>query len=381
MVDKITNYDILSKNEKVLQDYNKKDLSPRTSDYTVWLDAATTLHDKINDKDSGFVQLEKGLVPAKNLPSYLDDVIEGYLNQADGLFYTKYDPATKTYSEPITGKDPASAGKGEAGIIYVDKTPSADADYLLSQGRQLDPTKDNQDDVYRCTAEGTFVRISDTTAETLRQIADLRGAVGVVSMSISPSTIYFTGTDINATVTATTNITADSLQIQSKALGSTTAKHNTTSISEAYSLAAADNVSPQKVTFTCNAGIGTKESRDKSVTLYTVNPIYYGVATTQTVSVSSLTKLSTPKLNPNGTYNIEIPEGDIPYYVFFAVPKGTNGMYIDKITLSGFDFPKELTNDLTDTNYRFYRSLNTYKYNTEDTSMNTLSLVVTGKAE
>lgn len=52
---------------------------------------------------------EAGKVPAAQLPSYVDDVIEGYLKNADGKFYkTKVD---STYSEEIVGED---------GKIYVD---------------------------------------------------------------------------------------------------------------------------------------------------------------------------------------------------------------------------------------------------------------------
>ena len=51
-----------------------------------------------------------GLVPSTQLPSYVDDVIEGYLH--DGHFYgTKTAGETPTYSDEITG---------ETGKIYVD---------------------------------------------------------------------------------------------------------------------------------------------------------------------------------------------------------------------------------------------------------------------
>ena len=47
-----------------------------------------------------------GLVPSSQLPSYVDDVVEGYRNPTDGLFYEE-----STYTTAITG---------ETGKIYVD---------------------------------------------------------------------------------------------------------------------------------------------------------------------------------------------------------------------------------------------------------------------
>lgn len=49
---------------------------------------------------------DNGLVPSSQLPSYVDDVVEGYYNSEDNLFYTGSD-----YSSSITG---------ESGKIYLD---------------------------------------------------------------------------------------------------------------------------------------------------------------------------------------------------------------------------------------------------------------------
>ena len=48
----------------------------------------------------------EGLVPSSQLPSYVDDVVEGYYNEADGKFYTDNSYAT--------------AIEGESNKIYVD---------------------------------------------------------------------------------------------------------------------------------------------------------------------------------------------------------------------------------------------------------------------
>lgn len=59
---------------------------------------------------NGVVPLdENALIPAEYLPSYIDEIVEGYYNPTDGKFYDTYE--SQTYSGEITG---------EAGKIYVD---------------------------------------------------------------------------------------------------------------------------------------------------------------------------------------------------------------------------------------------------------------------
>lgn len=50
-----------------------------------------------------------GVIAAANLPSFVDDVLEGYYG-SDGIFYKNYDTSTKKYSDAYTG---------ETGKIYV----------------------------------------------------------------------------------------------------------------------------------------------------------------------------------------------------------------------------------------------------------------------
>lgn len=50
-----------------------------------------------------------GTIAAANLPSFVDDVLEGYYG-SDGVFYKNYDTSTKKYSDAYTG---------ETGKIYV----------------------------------------------------------------------------------------------------------------------------------------------------------------------------------------------------------------------------------------------------------------------
>ena len=51
-----------------------------------------------------------GVIASANLPSFVDDVLEGYLS-SDGKFYKSYDSTNKVYSNAYTG---------ETGKIYVD---------------------------------------------------------------------------------------------------------------------------------------------------------------------------------------------------------------------------------------------------------------------
>lgn len=51
-----------------------------------------------------------GVIAAANLPSFVDDVLEGYYNASDSKFYKNYDSSAKTYSGAYTG---------ETGKIYV----------------------------------------------------------------------------------------------------------------------------------------------------------------------------------------------------------------------------------------------------------------------
>lgn len=65
------------------------------------------VNDKVTSVD---VSKLNGVIDASHLPSYVDDVLEGYLNSSDGKFYKSYDSSAKTYSDAYTG---------ETGKIYV----------------------------------------------------------------------------------------------------------------------------------------------------------------------------------------------------------------------------------------------------------------------
>ena len=61
---------------------------------------------------NGLAELDaNGKVPASQLPSFVDDVIEGYYKEADGKFYLHYDSSTDIYSDEVTP---------ETGKVYTD---------------------------------------------------------------------------------------------------------------------------------------------------------------------------------------------------------------------------------------------------------------------
>lgn len=91
------------------------------TDKPTWVDSSTKPTYTIDEVDTkkvtvrtsqlgvanGVATLDSsGLVPSTQLPSYVDDIIEGYYNSTDGKFYT-----TNAYTTAITG---------ETGKIYVD---------------------------------------------------------------------------------------------------------------------------------------------------------------------------------------------------------------------------------------------------------------------
>ena len=99
-------------------------------------------------KASGVATLgTDGKIPSSQLPSYVDDVIEGYYNPTDKKFYTqKGTDGTYAAANQITG---------ETGKIYVDLG-----------------TDDNV--IYRYASNSsTYVPISDVPAEVMKSINDL----------------------------------------------------------------------------------------------------------------------------------------------------------------------------------------------------------------
>lgn len=91
---------------------------------------------------------------------------------------------------------------------------------------------------------------------------------------------------------------------------------------------------------------------EDSINVDAVNLIKYGSGSVYTDATNS--KL---KLNPKGTYNINVQTAES--YIFFIVP---STMEITKATMNGFGFPLDepTINTISGTEYKVYKSSNTY---------------------
>lgn len=331
-------YNLLAKNGKVLEDYSGNDISPVTADTSVYIETAAgtetlhSYHKRMEDGKTGVVRLVDGKIPPDYLPSYVDDVVEGYYNAADGKFYS--DSAKTT------------AITGETGKIYVDLGSS-------------------EGDIYRyASASSKYVLISDVPAATLRTIAELRSEVAVLTLTGGGTYLAGTDTEQTATVKASSNVTPDSLEIlqnDTQIAGGSEAEYTADVV-----LQPTDMDAPGTITVEAKATYGST-TKSKTVYLYIVNPVYVGAGASASAVMVDGNK-QTARTTPSGTYSITASEGD---YVWIIVPMGTNGMVVSKATLSGFDFPLEAADTTTVGGYRVYRSKNTYK-------ASTFSIVVSG---
>lgn len=325
----ITNYDVISDSTRMkqLENSKKQDLSPVTADTTVWLDNETSLHDFLGKL------ISNGKVSADYLPSSVDDVVEGYYDGSAGKFYSD---AGKT-----------AAITGEAGKIYVD-------------------LGDSDGKIYRYDSGGSkYALVSGVPAATQQSIAELRGQVA--SVGITGDGAHLVGEAVSDTITASSNVAADSINITQQVVnGKAETKnvaYNGKSVSYDFSLAAADNTKTEVYTF---VGTGAYGATSKTATshVYIVKPIYVGAGKAGKEIMVDDNK-QTARTTPSGTYIVEASEGD---YVYLAVPSEYPwAMRVKSIKMSGFDFPyEELANSDEDGlsdygGYVFYRSLNTYK--------------------
>lgn len=125
-------------------------------------------------KASGVATLgTDGKIPSSQLPSYVDDIIEGYYNPTDKKFYTqKGTDGTYAAANLITG---------ETGKIYVDLG-----------------TDDNV--IYRYASNSsTYVPISDVPAAVVRQIDNLSSMVVTKADAMKLNALEKTVGNLNAT--------------------------------------------------------------------------------------------------------------------------------------------------------------------------------------
>lgn len=172
----------------------------------------------------------------------------------------------------------------------------------------------------------------------------------------SSSSVYFVGAAIDAYIQADCSITADTITISQG--GST--KNSVTSAKQCIYheiKAAGATTAPTTLTYTAKAVIGDVE-KTAMVSLSVVNPMYVGAGAAYADVVVENCKQSA-RTSAGGTYNVTVASAG--QYVFFVVP---SSMTINKVTLSGFDFPLLAADTTSKSGYKIYKSANTYKAGT-----------------
>lgn len=168
--------------------------------------------------------------------------------------------------------------------------------------------------------------------------------------------IYFVGEAIDAYIQADCSITADTITISQGG----TEKNSVTDAKQCiyHETKAADaTTAPTTLTYTAKAVIGDVE-KTASVSISVVNPMYVGVGAAYADVVVEGCKQSA-RTSASGTYNVTVASNG--QYVFFVVP---SSMTINKVTLSGFDFPLLAADTTSKSGYKIYKSANTYKAGT-----------------
>lgn len=180
------------------------------------------------------------------------------------------------------------------------------------------------------------------------QINNLHPGVIGVGITANPNLIYDDSSS-NVTITAkmNDNSIADKIEIK---IGDTI-------------IGSENNVSELVITQILNGTTTIKAyavqsgfDYDASTKVTGTKPYYIGSGTEYNDIVNNSCKQSI-KASPSGTYNVTINNnGD---YVWFVVP---NSMTINKVTMSGFNFPIESPQivEIEGNTYKVYRSSNTY---------------------
>ena len=172
----------------------------------------------------------------------------------------------------------------------------------------------------------------------------------------SGNSIYFVGAAIDAYIQADCSITADTITISQGGAE----KNSVTSAKQCIYheiKAAGATTAPTTLTYTAKAVIGDVE-KTASVSISVVNPMYVGAGAAYADVVTDDCKQSA-RTSASGTFNVTVASDG--QYVFFVVP---SSMTINKVTLSGFDFPLLAADTTSKSGYKIYKSANTYKAGT-----------------
>lgn len=169
--------------------------------------------------------------------------------------------------------------------------------------------------------------------------------------------IYFVGAAIDTYIQADCSITADTITISKNGTSNVTMKSNAKQCIYHETATAGATTVPVTLTYTAKAVIGDV-TKTASVSIYIVNPMYVGAGAAYADVVVEGCKQSA-RTSASGTYNVTVASNG--QYVFFVVP---SSMTINKVTLSGFDFPLLAADTTSKSGYKIYKSANTYKAGT-----------------
>lgn len=209
----------------------------------------------------------------------------------------------------------------------------------------LSPTSTNP--VQNKTVNAKFVELQN-------EIAVINADKATFSLSrTSGNSLYFVGDTFTIKATATCSVFANTITI--KCGNSTIASvQNAKTATGSQTIDPTFSSAPTTINFTAEAVIGSvKKTASFSVGL--VNPMYVGAGAVYTNVVNDSHKQSV-RTSASGTYNVTVASNG--QHVFFVVP---SSMTINKVTLSGFDFPLDAADTTSKSGYKIYKSSNTYK--------------------
>lgn len=190
--------------------------------------------------------------------------------------------------------------------------------------------------------------------ELQNEIAVINADKATFSLSrTSGNSLYFVGDTFTIKATATCSVSANTITI--KCGNSTIASvQNAKTATGSQTIDPTFSSAPTTINFTAEAVIGSvKKTASFSVGL--VNPMYVGAGAVYTNVVNDSHKQSV-RTSASGAYNVTVASNG--QHVFFVVP---SSMTINKVTLSGFDFPLDAADTTSKSGYKIYKSSNTYK--------------------
>lgn len=193
--------------------------------------------------------------------------------------------------------------------------------------------------------------------ELQNEIAVINAEKATFSLSrTSGNSLYFVGDTFMIKATATCSVSANTITIKC-GNGTIASIQNAKTAMGSITIDPTFSSAPTTINFTAEAVIGSvKKSASFSVGL--VNPMYVGAGAAYTAVVNDSHKQSA-RTSASGTYNVTVASNG--QYVFFVVP---SSMTINKVTLSGFDFPLLAADTTSKSGYKIYKSANTYKAGT-----------------